>query len=103
MAGEMENARALRAKANYERLKEMPAFDRYIQFGGSPSIEETGFTPEQQQKFIDALQYGQSIKQNFNQELTRDLGAIEGLDVHTTVPEGDGETLIEVMPSKPQR
>lgn len=101
MANEMDNARALRAAENYEKFKETSAPLKYfVQFGGKPSIEETGYSPEQYQKFIDALTYGQSTQKSFSQELEEGLSAIEGIDANATIDKDSGTSLIELSRSK---
>jgi hypothetical protein len=102
MADEAQMAKAMRTQQNYESLKDMPAFNRFIQFGGRPRQSETGMDASQYQKFIEALEYGQSINSDMNEDLGTGLGGIEGIDTETTVDER-GDAIIRMKPSRGPR
>lgn len=67
------NADAVRAQQNYELLKDDPAFNRFLDWGGAPTLEETGMSPEQYKAYIQALEYGRTQKSSFADDLQKAL------------------------------
>jgi hypothetical protein len=99
MADEAQMAKAMRTQMDYEKFKGMPAFDRYIQWGGRPEQRDTGLSDADYNRFIDALEFGRTITSDFTEDVTTGLGGIEGVDVSTTETEGK-PTKIELSPSE---
>ena len=92
-------ADVIRIQQNFDILKDNPAFKHFLTMGGRPRIEETGLDPATYGKFIEALEYGQSITQDMNEEMATGLGGIDGVKAKTST-NPDGSKLIELAPEE---